>query len=102
MVGSYNALDSTVKPLATAFVVQSDGTYTYSGVTNSSGTTINKANYTKTDANGLHVYVNNNEVNWATSHGTGTPELSIGEKATDTQRWQFRMSGDLLNISWHS
>lgn len=100
---SYSTLEGNVTPLATAFRVLDDGTYTYQGTVNSSGEVIvDENNFTKTDSKGLHVHVNTKEVNWATADGTGTTELSIGESADDNSRWQFRRNGDLLNISWHS
>lgn len=61
-----------------------------------------ESGYTKTTAEGMEVWVQGNEVAWNTATGSGTKEFSIGESASDNARWQFRRSGDLLNISWHS
>lgn len=91
-------LQNQIRPLATAFVVKSDGTYVYSV---DSSESIMENYYTKTDSKGLHVHVAGNEVTWATADGTGTPALSIGNSSTDTTRWQFKRSNGLLNISWH-
>ena len=100
-----NNVDKKYGSLATVFSVQSDGTYVYNGTgyNESTGTvTRDTSHYVKTDSNGMHVYVGGSEKTWATSEGTGTPSLSIGDSSSDTVRWQFRRNNGRLNISWHS
>ena len=59
--------------------------------------------YLKNSVNGMEIYVANvaTPVGWHTVDGIGGPGLSIGQSMDTTERWQFVMNGDLLNISWH-
>lgn len=61
-----------------------------------------ESGYTKTSSIGQEISVGGTTVAWNTVNGSGTKEFSIGEDAEAEARWQFRRSGDLLNISWHS
>lgn len=58
--------------------------------------------YLKSSSRGIEIHVNGSLSGWHTTEGIGGRSLSLGDAMDTQERWQFVMSGDLLNISWHT